>query len=103
MCSDIRSGSRTFCRWQGFRLDDADYHQLDCPDGFAHGFCVLSELADVVYKTSAYFDARLEGGFAYNDPAVAIDWPFELELTASPRDRQAPKLAELAPSLPFVH
>jgi dTDP-4-dehydrorhamnose 3,5-epimerase len=100
---DIRRGSPQFGHSQGFRLDDVDHHQLYVPDGFAHGFCVLSELADVAYKTSAYYDPESEGGFAFNDPEVAIEWPSELELIASDRDRSAPRLAELAPSLPFQY
>ena len=61
---DVRRGSPTFGQWEGFELDDENHHLLYCPDGFAHGFCVLSDVADVVYKTSAYYDQNLEGGFA---------------------------------------
>jgi dTDP-4-dehydrorhamnose 3,5-epimerase len=100
---DIRRGSDQFGRWEGFRLDDVEHHQVYCPDGFAHGFCVLSEVADVAYKTSAYYDPELEGGFAYNDPDVAIEWPTDFELIVSQRDRLAPTLAELAPGLPFEY
>jgi dTDP-4-dehydrorhamnose 3,5-epimerase len=100
---DIRRGSPTFGEWEAFELDDVSHHQLYCPDGFAHGFCVLSEVADVVYKTSAYYDPEVESGFAYDDPEVAIAWPSEVELIASARDRSAPGLAERAPSLPFVY
>jgi dTDP-4-dehydrorhamnose 3,5-epimerase len=85
------------------RLDDTDHHMLYVPDGFAHGFCVLSELADVTYKISSYYDPGTEGGFAFDDPDVAIEWP-ELDggLKVSDRDRTAPRLAELRPSLPSV-
>ena len=100
---DIRRGSPTFGDWEGFRLDDVDHQQLYVPDGFAHGFCVLSEVADVTYKTSAYYDPDLEGGFAFDDPRVAIKWPADLPLIASGRDRAAPTLAELEPTLPFVY
>jgi dTDP-4-dehydrorhamnose 3,5-epimerase len=100
---DIRRRSPTFGRWEGFQLDDVSHRQLLCPNGFAHGFCVLSEIADVVYKTSSYYDAELEGGFFYGDPAVGIQWPDELELIGSARDRGAPMLAELAPTLPFTY
>jgi dTDP-4-dehydrorhamnose 3,5-epimerase len=99
---DIRGGSPAFGQWEAFALDDVGHHQVYCPDGFAHGFCVLSEVADVAYKTSAYYDPELEGGFAFNDPDVAIAWPGQVELIASQRDRSAPSLAELAPALPFV-
>lgn len=97
---DVRVGSPTFGRWEGYELSDVNAHQLYCPDGFAHGFCVLSEIADVVYKTSAYWDPELEGGFAFDDPEVGIKWPAS-ELIASPRDRSAPRLAALVDSLPF--
>lgn len=100
---DLRRGSPTFGQWEGFRLDDENHHQLYCPDGWGHGFCVLSEVADVVYKTSAYWDAELEGGFAYNDPEVAIAWPDGLELVASSRDAAAPRLGEIAERLPFEY
>lgn len=96
---DIRPGSPQFGRWQGFRLDDVQHHQLYCPDGFAHGFCVISEVADVTYKTSSYYDPGLEGGFAFDDPEVAIAWPDPDQLSASERDRTAPPLSALAPDL----
>jgi dTDP-4-dehydrorhamnose 3,5-epimerase len=100
---DVRRESDTFGQWEGFELSDVNHLQLYCPEGFAHGFCVLSEIADVVYKTSTYYDPELEGGFAYDDPDVAIGWPAELELVASERDRGAPRLAEIEDSLPFVY
>ena len=100
---DIRRGSPAFGEWEALTLDDVDHHQVYCPDGFAHGFCVLSEVADVTYKTSTYYDPQLEGGFAFDDPDVGIVWPEQIELIASQRDRGAPTLAELAPSLPFVY
>jgi dTDP-4-dehydrorhamnose 3,5-epimerase len=91
---DIRPDSPSFGRWEGFELSDENHHQLYCPDGFAHGFCVLSDVADVVYLCSDYYDAARESGFSYDDPDVGIRWP-ELELTVSERDRQAPALAEI--------
>lgn len=100
---DIRPDSPQFGQWEGVQLDDTDHRMLYVPDGFAHGFCVLSELADVTYKTSSYYDPVTEGGFAFDDPDVAIEWP-ELDggLRVSQRDRTAPPLAELRPSLPPV-
>ena len=72
------------------------------PDGFAHGFCVVSDEADVTYSCSAYYDPEVEGGFAYDDPDVGIEWPVDLELVVSDRDRAAPRLAEIADGLPFT-
>jgi dTDP-4-dehydrorhamnose 3,5-epimerase len=100
---DIRRGSPQFGQWEGVVLDDVDHRQLYVPDGFAHGFCVLSEVADVTYKVSAYYDPSSESGFAFDDPAVGIAWPTEGELLVSPRDRQAPALADLEASLPFEY
>jgi dTDP-4-dehydrorhamnose 3,5-epimerase len=100
---DIRLGSPRFGEWEGFRLDDVDHHQLYIPDGFAHGFCVLSELADVTYKISSYYDPEAEMGFAFDDPEVGIEWPADGELISSERDRAAPTLTQLKPRLPFEY
>jgi len=101
---DIRSGSPTFGQWEGYELNDENHHQLLVPDGFAHGFCVLSELADVTYKVSSYYDPGAEAGFRFDDPAVGIDWPIPpAQLISSARDTAAPTLAELKPSLPFSY
>ena len=91
---DIRPGSQSFGRWEGFELDDERHRQLYCPDGFAHGFCVLSDIADVVYRCSAYYDPERESGFRFDDPEVGIDWP-DIELVTSERDTSAPLLSEL--------
>ena len=92
---DIRPGSAGFGGWESVRLDDESHLQLYVPDGFAHGFCVLSELADVVYKVSGYYDPAGESGFRFDDQEVAIAWPVDLELKVSERDRTAPLLSEL--------
>jgi len=91
---DVRAGSPAFGRWEAFELDDVNARQLYAPEGFAHGFCVTSELADVIYKCSAYYEPALEGGFRFDDPEVGIEWP-AIDLTASERDRSAPRLSEL--------
>ena len=92
---DIRPGSPSFGRWESFELDDESHHQLYVPDGFAHGFCVTSELADVVYKVSTYYDPAAESGFRFDDPEVGIEWPAGIEFEVSARDREAPLLSEL--------
>jgi len=97
---DVRRGSPTFGEWEAYELNEGNRHQLYCPVGFAHGFCVTSSIADVLYKCSAYYDPRAERGIAYNDPDVAIEWP-ELDLTPSARDAGAPSLREVAPELTF--
>jgi dTDP-4-dehydrorhamnose 3,5-epimerase len=99
---DLRRGSPTFGEWEGFHLTEENMHTFYCPVGFAHGFCVLSDVADVLYKQSNYYADETERGIAYNDPAVGIDWPLPTEqLIASARDSQAPLLTEIADSLPF--
>jgi dTDP-4-dehydrorhamnose 3,5-epimerase len=95
---DIRPGSPQFGRWEGFELDDENHHQLYVPDGFGHGFCVLSETADVLYRCSAYYDPAAEAGFRFDDPDVGIEWPAGIEYETSERDRNAPLLRELNPN-----
>jgi dTDP-4-dehydrorhamnose 3,5-epimerase len=91
---DIRPGSPAFGRWEGFELDDENHRQLYCPDGFAHGFCVLSDVADVIYRCSAYYAPEQDSGFRFDDPEVGIEWP-AIELITSDRDSRAPLLSEL--------
>jgi dTDP-4-dehydrorhamnose 3,5-epimerase len=99
---DLRRDSPTFGEWEAFELDDARGHQLWIPVGFGHGFCVLSDVADFVYKCTAYYDAETEAGIRFDDPDVGIRWPLPAdELLFSARDREAPRLAEVAASLPF--
>jgi dTDP-4-dehydrorhamnose 3,5-epimerase len=100
---DLRSGSPTYGRWDAVELDEESMRELYVPVGFAHGFCVLSEVADVLYKQTAYYDAAVERGIAWNDPEVGIEWPLPLdELILSERDLKAPRLSEIAAELPFV-
>jgi dTDP-4-dehydrorhamnose 3,5-epimerase len=97
---DLRHGSPTFGQWEGCELDDESHEQLYIPDGFAHGFCVTSEAADVIYKCSSYYDGSIERGFKYDDPEVGIEWP-DIELIPSERDLAAPLLSDIADELPF--
>jgi dTDP-4-dehydrorhamnose 3,5-epimerase len=100
---DLRRGSPTYGQWEGVELDDESMRELYVPVGFAHGFCVLSEVADVLYKQTAYYDPSVERGIAWNDPEIGIEWPLPVDqLIVSVRDQQAPKLAEIAAELPFV-
>jgi dTDP-4-dehydrorhamnose 3,5-epimerase len=91
---DIRTGSPAFGRWEAFELNDENHRQLYCPDGFAHGFCVLSDVADVVYRCSTYYEPARESGFRFDDPEVGIEWP-AIEVKTSERDAEAPHLREL--------
>jgi dTDP-4-dehydrorhamnose 3,5-epimerase len=97
---DLRSSSPTFGQWEAFELSDQNARQIFVPVGFAHGFCVTSETADVTYKVSSYYDPPTERGIKFDDPAIAIPWPTDAPLV-SDRDRQNPTLAEIAPELPW--
>jgi dTDP-4-dehydrorhamnose 3,5-epimerase len=92
---DLRPGSPTYRRWEGYDLDDVEHRQLFIPDGFAHGFCVLSDEADVIYRVSSYYDPDLETGVAWDDPEIAVHWPIS-DPILSERDRSAPRLADLS-------
>jgi dTDP-4-dehydrorhamnose 3,5-epimerase len=99
---DLRRGSPTYGRWEAVELDEESMRELYVPVGFAHGFCVLSDVADVLYKQSAYYDPTVERGIAWNDPEIGIEWPLPAaELTVSARDAEAPLLREIADELPF--
>jgi dTDP-4-dehydrorhamnose 3,5-epimerase len=97
---DVRRSSPTFARWVGATLSEDNHHQLWIPPGFAHGFCVLSDQADFVYKCTTRFAPDYDRTLAWNDPEIAIAWPLAThELTLSPKDRAAPTLAS-SPVLP---
>jgi dTDP-4-dehydrorhamnose 3,5-epimerase len=93
---DLRRDSPTFGEWEGVDLDDEHGLQLWIPVGFGHGFCVLSDVADFVYKCTSYYAPATEAGFSFADPDVGIEWP-DVELIYSERDRNAPRLAEIDP------
>ena len=97
---DLRRDSPTYRQWEGHELDDELHHQLFVPAGFGHGFCVLSEVADVAYKLSSLYDPSTEAGIAWNDPEVGVEWPIS-DPGLSERDKSAPRLAEIADELPF--
>jgi dTDP-4-dehydrorhamnose 3,5-epimerase len=98
---DLRRASATYGECETVELDDEAHRQLWIPVGFGHGFCVLSETADFVYKCTAYYDGATEAGIRFDDPDVGIDWPADIELLYSERDRTAPTLAQVAEELPF--
>ncbi len=90
---DVRHSSPTFGRWVGVVLSSDNHRQLWIPAGFAHGFLVLSETADVLYKTDAYYSPADEGSVAWNDPQVGVEWPLESDPLLSDKDRTAPELS----------
>lgn len=97
---DLRSDSPTFGQWEGHELDDERHRQLFVPVGFAHGFLVLSDIADVSYQVSSTYDPVTEAGIAWNDPEVGVEWPVE-DPQVSERDDTAPTLSEIASELPW--
>lgn len=97
---DLRRGSPTYGQWEAHVLDDVRHRQLFVPVGFGHGFAVLSEVADVAYQVSSYYDPATEAGIAWDDPDIGVDWQVTDPLL-SERDKKAPKLADVADELPF--
>ena len=96
---DVRVGSPTFGRWCGVNLSAENFRQCYVPPGFAHGFCVLSLVAQVEYKCTDVYDPATEIGVAWNDPAIAIAWPVQQPMLSS-RDREHPTLARMMDVLP---
>ncbi len=90
---DVRPGSASFGKWHAETLTDENCHQLYVPDGFAHGFRVLSDSATVLYRTNAEYAPKLEGGIAWNDPSLAISWDLA-DPIISERDTSLPSLSE---------
>jgi dTDP-4-dehydrorhamnose 3,5-epimerase len=91
---DLRRSSPTFGRWVGVELSADNHRQLWVPPGFAHGFLVLSDTADFLYKTTDYYAPEHERTVAWNDPAIGIDWPVEGEPVLSAKDKVGLALRE---------
>jgi dTDP-4-dehydrorhamnose 3,5-epimerase len=91
---DIRSGSPTFGKWVGEYLTEENHKQLWVPPGFAHGFVVLSDLADFLYKTTEFYAPQFERCIVWNDPDIGIHWPQGLIPILSDKDQKAPGLHE---------
>ncbi len=97
---DIRFGSPTFGQWVGHLLSAQNKLQMYIPVGFAHGFCVLSNTAEVEYKCSEYYSPADERGIRWNDPDLAIDWPVSKPIL-SDKDRQNPLLKNISPDFKY--
>lgn len=91
--ADIRAGSPTYGKWEGFELSEDNHRQLYVPKGFAHGFLTLTGDVIFSYKHGALYDPAREGAVRWNDPALAIAWPLDGEAIVSVKDRAAPAFA----------
>ncbi|HET7766020.1 MAG TPA: dTDP-4-dehydrorhamnose 3,5-epimerase [Burkholderiales bacterium] len=91
---DVRRSSPTFGRWEGARLSAESKKMLWVPVGFAHGFCVLSDFAEVLYKTTDFYAPEFERSIAWNDPELGIDWPLAVPPILSPKDAAGLRLRD---------
>lgn len=91
---DLRPHSPTYGKWHGLELDSEQHQQFWIPPGFAHGFCVLSEVAEVQYKCTTTYNSQTEAGIAWDDPDLAISWPVERPIL-SERDQNNPLFSSL--------
>ncbi len=99
---DIRRGSPTFGRWVGETLSADSLRMMYIPPGFAHGYCVTSDVAEVAYKCTELYDPGGEIAIAWNDPDIGVHWPLD-EPILSEKDAGAPRLSEIADSLPTIN
>ncbi len=99
---DMREGSPTYGKWEGYILSEYNHRQLLVPKGFAHGFVTLAPNCNVQYKVDEYYSKENDGGIAFNDPAIGIEWPMPVDkLVLSEKDMQHPTLAEF--DNPFIY
>ena len=95
---DVRAGSPQFGKWVGVELSDENRHMLWVPPGFAHGFCPLTDVADLAYKCTALYDAASDRVIAWNDPDIGIEWPLKgREPVLSDKDAALPLLSQVPP------
>lgn len=101
---DIRRGSPTYGKWEGYILSEANHRQLLVPKGFAHGFVTLTDNVNFLYKCDNYYNAEADGGIAFDDPDLAIDWPIDIKKAIlSEKDQHHPALKEFSAENPFVY
>jgi len=98
----MREGSPTYGKWEGYILSEDNHRQLLVPKGFAHGFVTLTPNCNVQYKVDEYYSKEHDGGIAFDDPAIGIEWPMPVDkLVLSEKDTQHPTLAEF--DNPFIY
>lgn len=98
---DIRRGSPTFAKWVGVELSDKNLFSLWVPPGFAHGFCVMSDVADVIYKCTVPYEPADDRGVAWDDPLIGIDWPVKSPVVSS-KDAAYARLSSDRADLPVA-
>ncbi|MGM0239181.1 dTDP-4-dehydrorhamnose 3,5-epimerase [Enterococcus sp. AZ103] len=101
---DIRKGSPTYGKSEGYILSEHNHRQLLVPRGFAHGFATLTPNVNFLYKCDNYYDAAADGGIAFNDPELGIDWPIDIDKAiTSEKDQKHPTLKEFESENPFIY
>lgn len=101
---DVRKGSPTYKKWEGYIISESNHRQLLVPRGFAHGFLTLTDNVNFLYKCDHYYDAEADGGFSFATPELAIDWPISLDKAiTSEKDSQQPTFTEFEQDNPFVY
>lgn len=101
---DIRKGSPTYGQWEGYILSEHNHRQLLVPKGYAHGFVTLTPNVNFMYKCDNYYNAAADGGIAFDDPNLAIDWPIDIKKAiTSEKDKNHPTLKEFEAENPFVY
>jgi len=94
VAADVNPDSATYGQWVGVELSEDNHRQLWIPPGYAHGFCVLSSVADFQYKCTALYHPESDGGVLWNDPELDIQWPIDMPLLSA-KDKQLPRLSEV--------
>ncbi|EOH87803.1 dTDP-4-dehydrorhamnose 3,5-epimerase [Enterococcus pallens] len=101
---DIRKGSPTYGKWEGYILSEYNHRQLLVPKGYAHGFMTLTPNVNFLYKCDNYYDAEADGGIAFNDPDLNIQWPMAIDKAiTSEKDQKHPTLKEFEAENPFIY
>lgn len=101
---DVRKGSPTFGKWEGFIISESNHRQLLVPKGFAHGFLTLTDNVNFVYKCDNYYDAEADGGISFMDPTLNVDWPIDFKnAITSEKDAHQQSFKEFEKDNPFVY
>lgn len=101
---DVRKGSPTYKKWEGYIISESNHRQLLVPKGFAHGFVTLTDNVNFLYKCDNYYDAEADGGISFKTPELNIDWPIDFDTAiTSEKDAAQPTFTEFEKDNPFVY